>query len=596
MQLTPDQITVFAILCAALVFFAWGRFRYDLVALGCLIAGAVSGVIDTNDAFVGFGHPAVITVASVLIISRALRNSGVVDVIAEHLMPYTKNQLVHIAALTGVVALASSFMNNVGALALMLPVALATAAEHQRSPATILMPLAFGSILGGMTTMIGTPPNVIIASYRADIGGQPFSMFDFSPVGYPVAIVGVLFVAVIGWRLIPKARLARNAPQQLFEISDYLTEVRIVEGSRCLGKTVGDIEELDANDIVAVGFARDLGRAGPISPRRILEPSDVLILQGDPVNVATIIEELRLELITGQDDSFEGTTSGELELAEAVVKPGSPIEGRTMSYLKRRSGGTLALVAMARSGEAVRRRLRRQVFAAGDILLLQGKSEALEVLTSTLGLIPLARRDIGLGRTRRVLVALGIFVTAIGLGVANVVPLTISFLIAIVAYAVLGILPVRELYENVDWPVIVLLGAMIPVGRALETTGATVVVADNIVSMTSGLEPWLILTLVLIVTMFLSDIINNAATALVMAPISVGIAAQLGVNADAFLMAVAVGASCAFLTPIGHQSNTLVLGPGGYEFTDYWRMGLPLEIVIVALSVPLILLVWPLTP
>lgn len=594
MSLTPDQITIFSILCAALVFFAWGRFRYDLVALGCLVAGAVGGVIDTNEAFVGFGHPAVITVASVLIISHALRNSGVVDVIAERLMPYTKNQLIHIAALTGVVALASSFMNNVGALALMLPVALATATEHQRSPAIILMPLAFGSILGGMTTMIGTPPNVIIASYRGDISGEPFGMFDFSPIGYPVAIVGVLFVALIGWRLIPKARTQHNAPAQLFEISDYLTEVRIVEDSSCVGKTVGDIEEFETHDIVAVGFARNRGRAGPISARRILEPSDVLILQGDPARVAAVIEELRLELITSEDDSFETASSDNLELTEAVVQPGSPIEGRSMSYLKRRSGGSLALVAMARSGEAVRRRLSRQVFAAGDILLLQGKPEALEALTSTLGLIPLARREIGLGRTRRVVVALGIFVAAIGLGVANVVPLTISFLIAIVAYAVLGILPVRDLYDNVDWPVIVLLGAMIPVGRALETTGATDVIANSIVSVTGGLAPWLVLTLVLVVTMFLSDVINNAATALVMAPIAVGVAGQLGVNADAFLMAVAIGASCAFLTPIGHQSNTLVLGPGGYAFTDYWRMGLPLEIVIVALSVPLVLLVWPL--
>jgi di/tricarboxylate transporter len=265
-----------------------------------------------------------------------------------------------------------------------------------------------------------------------------------------------------------------------------------------------------------------------------------------------------------------------------------------MSYLQRRSGGALTLIAMARSGQAVRRRLRRQVFAAGDILLLQGEPGALEAQTSTLGLLPLARRDIGLGRGRRVILALAIFIGAIALGVANLVPLTVSFLIAIVAYAVIGILPVRELYDNVDWPVIVLLAAMIPVGRALETTGTTEIVANSIVTSTDGFTPWVILTLVLVVTMFLSDIINNAATALVMAPISVGIASQLGVNPDAFLMAVAIGASCAFLTPIGHQSNTLVLGPGGYEFTDYWRMGLPLEILIVALSVPLILLVWPL--
>lgn len=597
MDLTTDQTTVFAILAGALVMFAVGWPRYDLVALISLVAVVATGIVDANDAFAGFGHPAVITVASVLIISQALKTSGVVDVIAEKLLPYTSNQIMHIAALTGVVAVASSFMNNVGALALMLPVALATAAEHKRSPAILLMPLAFGSILGGMTTMIGTPPNVIIATYRADLAGQPFGMFDFSPVGYPVAIIGVLFVAFFGWRLIPRARLENNAPQQLFEISEYLTEMRITDKSICLGLALQEVESLNSEDVQVIGFARGRGRAGPISPRHVLENDDVLIVQADPTSLTPVMEELKLELVTSQEDTFDHMTKGDLSLIEAVVQPDSPLEGRNRSYLRRRSGQTINLVAMARQGTAVRRRLRRQVFRAGDILLLQGETEALDAYLSTLNLLPLASRDLDLGRNRRVILALAVFVAAITIGVLGWLPLTITFLGAILVYSMfLKILPVKELYDSVDWPVIVLLGAMIPVGRALETTGATELVSQSIVGYTEGLPVMLILALVLVVTMFLSDIINNAATALVMAPISVGIAGQLGVSYDPFLMAVAVGASCAFLTPIGHQSNTLVMGPGGYAFTDYWRMGLPLEIVIVVISVPLIMLFWPLYP
>jgi len=487
-------------------------------------------------------------------------------------------------------------MNNVGALALMLPVALATASEHGRSPALLLMPLAFGSILGGMTTMIGTPPNIIIASYRAEIADEPFQMFHFSPVGIPVALLGVLFVAFIGWRLIPKARLSRNAPAQLFEITDYLVEVQVGDAANVIGKTILEVEPLNQEGIDVIGLAHGAtGRVGPVSRRHVLEPEDVLVLRADPITLTPIIEELGLTLVSDQSEAFEHLTSGELSLAEGVIQSGAPIEGRGVSYLNRISGYTVRLIAMARqSGDPLRRRLRRQTFEAGDILLVEGETGSIDETLSRLGMIPLAARNLELVRSDKLLLSLLVFAAAIAIGVIGWLPLTVTFFIAVGIYVYLKILPVRSIYENVDWPVIVLLAAMIPVGSALEATGATDLVANSIVSITDGLPPLLVLALVLVVTMFLSDIINNAATALVMAPISVGIATQLDANPDAFLMSVAVGASCAFLTPIGHQSNTLVMGPGGYAFTDYWRMGLPLEIVITVVSVFMIQFFWPL--
>tara|TARA_R110002167_G_scaffold37416_8_gene117325 strand:+ start:1173 stop:2951 length:1779 start_codon:yes stop_codon:yes gene_type:complete len=591
--MSVEQSIITAILLLTLLLFIWGKYRHDLVASIALALCVLTGLVSTEDAFAGFGHPAVITVAAVLVISEALRRSGVVDMIAQKILPYTEHPVSHIVLLTSVVTIASAFMNNVGALALMLPVALSTCAKHQRSPAMILMPLAFGSILGGMTTAIGTPPNIIIAMMRAEVSGEAFKMFDFSPVGAVIAVLGVLFITLVGWRLIPTARLQRSATEQLFAINDYLTEVVIVEGSALVGQPFETIAGLSESSIDVVGLAH---RHGPVLSLRTgqrLNAGDILILQADPSEVQQLLDRNELELITSADKRFQQLAQGELVLIEGVVKKGSLLEGRDVSFLRRSSGSTLVLVGLARQGVRIGRRLRRQIFQAGDILLMQGAAETADGQLSQLGMIPLAERNLSLGQPKKVAVALGIFAVAIGLGVANVLPLPIAFLLAVMLFLLLDILPIRNLYDAIDWPVIVLLAAMIPVGGALQSTGLTQLLATQVLTLTEGLPLYLIVGLVLVVTMFLSDIINNAATAVVMAPLAYGIATGMGVSADPFFMAVAVGASCAFLTPIGHQSNTLVLGPGGYAFGDYWRMGLPLELLIVLVAVPLILIVWP---
>ncbi|MEH6577604.1 MAG: SLC13 family permease [Amphritea sp.] len=588
-----EQSLVSAVLLLTLILFVWGKYRHDVVAAIALGLCIITGLVPADDAFSGFGHPAVITVAAVLVISDALRRSGVVDMVAQKILPYTEHPFSHILVLTAVVTVVSAFMNNVGALALMLPVALATCAKHNRSPAMILMPLAFGSILGGMTTAIGTPPNIIIAMMRAEVSGEAFNMFDFSPVGVAIALVGVIFITLIGWRLIPAARLKRSSPEQLFAIDDYLTEVIISESSSLVDCPIDDIEGLNDSSIDVIGMAHRHGRTVSLKQGQLLKAGDILILQADPSEIQPLLDKNDFELITSADKKFAELTQGDLTLVEAVIKRGSLLDGRDVPFLRRRSGSSLALVGLAREGQRVRRRLRRQTFQAGDILLLQGASDNVEEQLSQLGMIPLAERNLNIGQPKKVAIALTVFALAIALGVAKVLPLAVVFLMAVMVYLLLDILPVRNLYDAIDWPVIILLAAMIPVGNALQTTGLTQILATQVLSLTEGLPLYLIIGLVLVVTMFLSDIINNAATAVVMAPLAYGIAMGLGVNPDPFFMAVAVGASCAFLTPIGHQSNTLVLGPGGYEFGDYWRMGLPLEILIVLLAVPMILLVWP---
>jgi di/tricarboxylate transporter len=584
--MTLQQALVFIVLIATLLLFAWGRWRYDVVALAAMVTVVVAGIVPADQALQGFGHPAVVTVAAVLVISRALRNSGIINLIASRLAPFTRSTTSHIASLTGFIAIASAFMNNVGALALMLPVALSTASRRKRSPAVLLMPLSFGSLLGGLMTLIGTPPNIIIATYREEAAGEPFRMFDFLPVGGAVALVGVTFIALLGWRLIPKERQAHASTEQTFKINDYIMEVRVREDSPFVGKWLGDIEALRSDDVVPVGLVRGKDTSLHPSRWRRLRIGDLLIVKADPSILKTIIDENGLELVSSKATGLQGLKMEDLKLVEATVAPGSLLEGRDSDFLRQRAKRTLSLIAMARQGQPIRTRLRHQNFRVGDVLLVQGDAD--------LGLLPLAERDLQIIQPRRIGIALGVFVPAVLVSALGLVPVAIAFIAAVIAYVLLDVLPARDLYRDIDWPVIMLLGAMIAVGQALQISGGTRLIATAIAHLTGNIPAVVIMALVMIVTMFLSDIVNNAATAVVMAPIAVGIANQLGVNSDAFLMAVAIGASSAFLTPIGHQSNTLVLGPGGYRFGDYWRMGLPLEILIVSIAVPLITVVWPL--
>ncbi len=590
--MTFDQGLSFAILFLALVLFASGRFRHDVVALIALVAVALTGLVAPNQILTGFGHPAVITVAAVLVISEALRNSGLVDVVVQRILPLTKSTAGHVGVLTAVVALASSLMNNVGALAVLLPVAIATAAERGRPAAMLLMPIAFGSMLGGMITLIGTPPNIIIASFRNDYAESSFGMFDFAWVGLPVAIIGILFIALGGWRLIPRERKGGASPEDLFSIEEYVIEVRIGDKSPLAGKRVTHMEQLTGEDITIAGRVREDGQISSAESWQPVEAGDIFILRADPADLGDLLDKQGLELISSNGKDHVDIKSSDLKLSEAIVAPNSALTGFGPRTLLRLSQGRYNLFAVARQGQPIGGRLHNVRFQTGDVLLLQTGKEQDPALSAELGLLPLPERGLRLGGASKLGTAFAIFAGAIALSVMGILPIAVAFLGAIVLYLLTGILPLRDLYRHIDWPVIVLLGAMIPVGQALQNAGSDRLIAETIVGMAGALPLWALIALLLVVTMVITDIINNAATALIMAPISIAIAQALGVNPDAFLMTVAIGASCSFLTPIGHQSNTLVMGPGGYRFSDYWRLGLPLEIVVTIVAVPMILLIW----
>ena len=609
--MTLEQGIVLGVIVLIFGLFAWGKWRYDVVAVIGLLALVIADVfleqvlrrgesqlIDPAHALDGFGHAAVITVAAVLVISRALRNSGVVDLIARRIMPLAKNQLLHIASLCVVAMVLSAFMNNVGALALLLPVALKTAHEYKRSPSLILMPMAFASILGGMITMIGTPPNIIISIYREQHTevGEAFGMFAFLPVGGLVALAGVAFVALIGWRLIPKDALKKSGADEMFAIDEYITEVRIPEECKFVGMTLGEVEKETGEKLMIFGFIRKDGKV--IAPNRnnLVRAKARYLVKADPVDLKIVMDEFGLRLVTELRTRIDNLEGDDVKFSEVVVTPNSLLRDRTRAYLRRRTSNSVVLMAVARQGRPMRRRLGDIRFRVGDVLLLQGSESHINEHVASLRLLPLEEREVRVGVFSKVSLAVAIFGIAIALSMFKIMPTTLSFLCAICAYVFLGILPMRDLYRQIDWPVIVLLGAMIPVSGALQDTGLTEKIAILANNLKGNLPEWGILLILMIITMTLSDVINNAATALIMAPIGVGIALQMNASPDPFLMAVAVGASCAFLTPIGHQCNALILGPGGYRFGDYWRMGLPLEVLILGISVPLILYFFPLFP
>jgi len=591
--MTSDQTILLLILLALLILLVWGRWRYDIVALGALFTASIFGIVPQTELFSGFGNPATITVALVLIVSFGLTKSGAVEFITQLIEPFSSKPLLHISILTFLAAFLSMFMNNVGALALLMPIAIQSTTKAGRPPATVLMPLSFGSILGGLVTLIGTPPNILIANYRREVTGEAFTMFDFAPVGGGVAIAGILFMLFIGWRLVKVRK--QTSGLELFDVEKYLFELKVPAESALVGKRVGELKDLLAEqkmDILSLVHTQQ--KMAVVSRRHILAVNDLLMLQGSHDDIDSFASTHDLTMLSAENARKEILHSEDSQIAEVVITENSPIVGSTPRQIRFNRKYAVNLLAASRAGTPHRNRLRDFQFRAGDVLLLHGEGDELQEAIIRLNCYPLAPRDLSIHGSAKAMPALVIFMLAIGAVASGWISIQLALGIATVAMALLNVVPVREFYAGVDWPVVVLLGAMIPLGAALETTGTTTLLVDGILVLAGDMSPVFILAMFLIITMTVSDVLNNAATAILMAPIAYNTALSLEVNPDTFLMAVAVGASSAFLTPIGHQNNALIMGPGGYHFGDYWRMGLPLEIVIVTVALPLLLLVWPL--
>ena len=589
--MTTDQLILFSLLAFVFVFLIWGRWRYDLVAFVALLGALLAGVVPADKAFSGFGHPATVIIALVLVVSRGLSNSGAIEMLSRAVVSGTRKLAAHIALMSAVAAALSAVMNNVAALALLMPVDIQAAAKAKRSPALSLMPLSFASILGGMITLIGTPPNIVIAEFRNDALGASYRMFDFAPVGLACAAVGVAYVALIGWRLLPAERGQLDSGKELFDLADYVAELKVSDDAKIIGTRLGNLDDLaEKSDVEILGLIRK-GRRKPGLAREVeVRAADILVVEANPESIEEVLGSMGLEYV-GKGARL--LKEEYLILNEVVVPESSRLTGRSTASMRLLYRYGVALVGVSRQGKRFRDKVRQLTIKAGDVLLLLGSQEKINDVIGRLGVLPLRDRGQQVIQRSQAWLAVGIFAAAIVAASVGIVYLPIALGCVVALYVGLNIVPIRSVYDSIEWPVIVLLGCMIPIGGALQTTGGTALIADGIVQLSAGYAPVVVLTMFIIVTMTLSDVMNNTATAVIAAPIAVEIAARLGVNPDPFLMGVAVAASSAFLTPIGHKNNTLIMGPGGYRFGDYWRMGLPLELVVIAVAVPMIMWVWP---
>jgi di/tricarboxylate transporter len=602
--MAAEQLLILGILVATVGCFLWGRWRHDMVAVGALLACVFTGLVPYGDAFAGFAHPAVISVGCVLVLSHGLQTSGAVDALTRRVLPATAGPTLAIFSLTALGALLSAFMNNVGALALLLPVAIQIAVRLDLPPGKLLMPLSFGSILGGTTTLIGTPSNLFVSGLRAEAGLGSFGMFDFAPVGSAITALGIVFIGLVGWRLVP-ARSPTGS--EGFDTGTYLTEARVTEGSKAAGMKLREIEAaLEEADAQVVGMVRNDVRVSAPNAGRYVHAGDILIIEAEAETLANALSRLGLVLEEAQhkaakEDTGDATAekekappADEIVLVELAILPTSGLLERTPSDIQLRNRFGINLLAVSSQGRRSRARLRTYRFKAGDVLMMQGTPEAIAEFASVASCVPLAERALHIPDRRKAVTASAIMGLSVAVSALGLLPIAVALTAGVLASMALHTVPPRSVYEAVDWPVIVLLGALIPVAAAMETTGTAGLIASFLLEHLAQGNAVAGLATILIVTMMLTPLMNNAATAAVMVPIALGAAGQLGANPDTFLMAVAVGTSCDFLTPIGHQNNTLILGPGGFRFSDYWPLGLPLEILVLAVGIPMLLWVWPL--
>ncbi len=591
--MTQHQALALALIGGMLALFLWDRLRYDMVALIALLAAIAVGIVPFDKAFSGFGNSLLPLIASALVVSAAVDRSGVVQAVLQPLRWLMRSPSLEVAALVTAVAFFSAVIKNIGALAIFLPIAMQTAKRSDRSVSELLMPLSFASLVGGMMTLIGTSPNLIISSIRQELTGAPYSMFAFTPVGLGITLIGILFLS-FGWRLIPVRRKIQDGADMPFHLEDYLSEAKLPATSSVVGKTVGELESLSDGDITVTAIIREGNRRYVPSSNWVLFAGDVVVLESDPHSLDKFVATAQLELIGSEDIREEGTNPTDIDVVEAVIKANSRMIGASPIMLRLRERFGVNLLAVSRGGKRNRARLHDVLFEEGDVVVLQGRAGTMPDTLASLGCLPLAGRNLQLGRPRKVWPPLAILALCVALSATEYVPAPIAFMTGAVLIGLFRVLSLQEIYDAIDWPILILLGSLIPVGEAVRDTGTTDLIAGWLSGVSSLIPVPGMLAMLLVITMALTPLLHHAAAVIVMGPVAASLARRLGLHIDPFLMVVAVGASCDFLSPIGHQCNALVMGPGEYRFADYWRLGLPLSLLVVVLGVPLILLFWPL--
>lgn len=588
---TTPQILAFALIGCTVVVFASGRFRYDVVSLVSLGIAMAIGLVPAGKAFSGFTSDVVIIIAAALVVSAAIARSGVVEAAITPVLSRLKTLSAQVPAMAGATGLLSMLTKNVGALAIMMPTAIKLGREPKSSVSSLLMPMSFLSLLGGLVTLVGTSTNIIVSQVREQTFGKPFHMFDFAPVGLSLTVIGFIFVS-FAWRILPRNRQAREAMGDQTIEASYSTEAVVCTKLPGAMKTIGDLD-LKKDGVKAIGLMHGR-KVQRVAARRHLKPGMVLVLEGTDESLAKVFDRLPIERARAEKDIETDKPSEEVRSIEAVVQPDSPLVGSSARRARLQERYGVQLLAISRGSKRIAEQLRDVTIRAGDMLILRAGETALPDMLRDLCILPLAERTVKFGNRRQQFGPIVVLIAAITLIALNIVPVAEGFFGAAVGVVVIGALPVREAYASLEPEVLILIGALTPISEAVQHTGGTAVVASVLAHMLAGMAPILILGVLMVVAMLAAPFLHNAPTVLVLGPIAALIAKQLHLNPDPFLMAVATGAGCDFLTPVGHQCNTLVFGPGGYKFGDYAKLGAPLSIMVILLGTPLIAFFWPL--
>ncbi len=584
-----DQIIISLVILMTLVFFVWGKWRYEIIALASLFLVAFFGLIPLDEIFLGFIHPVVILVVAMLLISAGLINSGIIDIIGRKLKFANCHPVLQLGVLMFFIVFLSAFINSMGALAFVVPIAIKMARQTKTPISMFLMPLAFGSHFGGGITLIGSVSNIIVSGIRAE-NIAPFNFFDFAPIALPIAMISIIFIVIIGWRIIPKREVNFSRNEAL---ENYITELNVSEDSPAIGKTIKEFQDFSKENFTVIAIVRNKKYINNFLSSLKLKKNDILIIETETSSLEALITNIRLDLTHKKNFKEEERSMRDCEIAEIVVSDSSYLIGETAKDLNLRDNYKINFLAFHRSGEKIDSRLNEVKFQAGDVLIIQGHSDDIGQFIKNFLLFSLKTKNFHFeGKKESAFFAASIFLIAILVSIFTSLPIHFIFAAAAMIMIASGLISFQRMDGVIDSSMIIILAVMIQLGTIFYQTGAASSVASFLFSFNSmSLE--MALAIVFISSIWLSDVLSNATVAVLLAPIALSIAQQFQVSPDPFLIAVAIGSGSSYLTPIGHQSNIFIMGIGGYKFNDYWRLGLPLEIITFIVGIILIPKFWP---
>ena len=583
-----DAILVLAILIGAVALFVSEKYPIDFVALLVLGTLLALGLVTPQEGISGLSNPATVTVAAMFILSAGLQKTGATAAVGRLMVRFGQSHFTALVVIMGTITVMSAFINNTAAVAVFIPLVMLVANRRKIAASRLLIPLSYASQFGGVCTLVGTSTNLLVSAISEQAGYGAFSMFEFSRMGLILFVAGVLFFLLLGRWLLPERQA--QALSSAYQLGEYVTEMRVRENSPLVGKSVLESQLGKEHDVTVLRILRK-GETIWAPLRQVLKPDHVLLVRGEIGELMRLRDSMRLELNVDFKLRDETLQTEDLRLVQALVAPGSNLIGHNLKQLDFRNRYKALVLAIQRRGETIRDKLNAVVLGLGDAILIQAHEAEITALRSNQNFIVLDEVP-GTALRHKAPLVIGILLAVVGLAAFNVFPILVTALLGCLAMVLTRCLRLEEAYKAVNWQVIFLLAGILPLGIAMQKSGAAGSIAESAVGMVGGMGPVAVLAVVYLMTSVMTDTMSNNAAAVLLAPIAISTAEQIGVDPRPFLMAITFAASTGFSTPVGYQTNTMIYNPGGYKYTDFLRTGVPLSILFWILSVIFIPRLW----